>query len=419
MDGSDGGPGRHNRRRRGPRGGRIQPQETSPLTWCSVRLLFVIPGISGGGSERSLRELVPTLVEGGIDVSIVYMVERATDNKDELQRSGARLHRITEHRLDGRVRAIRRAIASTRPDIVHTTLFDADLAGRLAAWRPPGCSPVVLSSIVNTSYDRARLADPNVLPWKLHAVQLVDGWTARHLTDHFHAVSYAVKDAAVHVLGIGPDRVTVVARGRDARRLGTPSSERRARSRASLGLGRDARVIVTVGRQEFQKAQVDLVDAFDLIAGHHTNAQLLLVGRAGSQSRELTARIARSPHADRIRTLGARDDVPDILAAADVFALPSVYEGLPGAVTEAMALALPVVASRLPTLSDVVEDGRSGFLVPPRAPERLGETIGRLVDDPAERRRLGERGREVFLARFTAEQSHRRMINLYERLASA
>jgi glycosyltransferase involved in cell wall biosynthesis len=383
-----------------------------------VRLLFVIPGLSGGGSERSLRELVPTLVDNGIDVSIAYMVKRATDNEDELENAGARLHRITDVRLDGRARGVRRVIASERPSIVHTTLFEADLAGRLAAWRAPGCSPVVLSSIVNTSYDPVRLSDPNIRPWKLHAVRLVDGWTARHLTDHFHAVSGAVKSATVQALGIDPNRVTVVERGRDPGRLGEPSAVRRARVRDALRLRQDTPVIVTVGRQEFQKAQPDLVSAFDLIARSRPEAELLLVGRLGNGSQDVSDRVDRSPYRDRIRALGHRDDVADILAAADVFALPSLYEGFPGAAIEAMALGLPVVATQIPTMREVVEEGGSGFLVPPGNSEWLAEAIGRVLDDADMSRRLGERGRELFLTRLTADQSHRRMIELYERLVS-
>jgi glycosyltransferase involved in cell wall biosynthesis len=366
-----------------------------------------------------LRELVPTLIETGIDVSIAYMVQRPTDNEEELREAGARLNLITGPRFDSRIHDLRRVIANQRPDIVHTTLFDADIPGRLAAWRAPECSPVVLSSIVNMSYDPARLADPNVRPWKLQAARLLDGWTARHLTDHFHAVSWAVKSAAVASLGINPDRVTVIERGRDPVRLGVPSAERRARARATLGLGEEVRAIVTVGRQEFQKAQDDLVSAFELLAANHNDVELFLVGPSGNRSRELRVRVDGSGHRDRIHMLGHRDDVPDILAAADLFVFPSLYEGFPGAVIEAMALGLPVIASQLPTLQELVEDGCSGLLVPPGNPARLAEAIRRVVGDPRTSRRLGERGRELFLARLTTRESHRRTVQLYERLLAA
>lgn len=375
-----------------------------------------MPGLSGGGTERSMRELVPTLVGHHIDVSIVYMVQRPTDDVGHLERAGARLHLVPKRRLDAHVLGIRRVIALERPDIVHTSLYEADIAGRAAAWRAPGGRRVVLSSIVNTSYDPARVGDPNVPAWKLRGVRMIDGWTARNLTDHFHAVSHAVKDSAVQALGIDPGRVTVIERGRDPCRLGEPSSERRTRARGALGLERNAQVIVTVGRQEFQKGHVHLVGAFDALAAIRRDAELLIIGRIGNHSAQLEARVRQSPHRDRIRTLGHRDDVPDILAAADLFVLPSLYEGFPGAAIEAMALGLPVVASSLPTLREVVEEGASGLLVPPRDPAQLAEAMGRVLDDPKLARRLGDRGRELFLERLTGEQSHRRMIELYERL---
>jgi glycosyltransferase involved in cell wall biosynthesis len=383
-----------------------------------VRVLFVIPGLSGGGTERSLRELVPSLVGSGIDVSIAYFVRRAGDDTGELERAGAQLHLVTKPRLDGRVREIRRLLTLERPDIIHTSLFDADIAGRLAAWRVSGGSPVVLSSIVNTSYDVARLDDPNVRAWKLSVVRAVDGWTARRLANHFHAVSCAVKDAAVEALHIDPESVTVIERGRDPGRLGAPSPERRARVRANLAVNGDAKVIVTVGRQEFQKGHVYLVRAFDVLAGSRRDLVLLLVGGTGTRSTEIASAVDRSPHRDRIITLGQRDDVGDLLAASDVFVLPSLYEGFPGAAIEAMALGLPVVASNLATVRELVDDGASGLLVPPRDAGRLAEAIARVVDDPELAARLGDRGRERFLSRLTTEQSHRRMMDLYERLAA-
>jgi len=379
-------------------------------------VLFVIPGLSGGGTERSLRELVGTLVRRDIDVSIVYMVQRPTDDVAQLERAGARLHLVPKRRLGTHVLGIRRVITRERPDIVHTSLFEADIAGRVAAWRAPGGRRVVLSSIVNTSYDPARLDDPNVPEWKLRGVRMIDGWTARHLTDHFHAVSHAVKDSAVEALVIDSERVTVIERGRDPARLGEPSPERRTRSRDALGLEQDAQVIVTVGRQEFQKGHVHLVRAFDDVAATRPGVELLIVGRNGNHTAPLEARVQRSRFRDRIKTLGHRDDVADILAGADLFVLPSIYEGFPGAAIEAMALGLPVVASNVPTLREVVDDGCSGLLVPPRDPVQLAEAMGRVLDDPTLARRLGERGRELFLERLTADQSHRRMIELYERL---
>jgi glycosyltransferase involved in cell wall biosynthesis len=116
--------------------------------------------------------------------------------------------------------------------------------------------------------------------------------------------------------------------------------------------------------------------------------------------------------------LGHRNDLPEVLAASDVFAFPSLYEGLGGAAIEAMALGLPVLASDLPALREVVENGASALLVPPADPFALATALARLLDNEALRRRLGARGREIFRARFTLDRSQERMIELYRELAA-
>jgi glycosyltransferase involved in cell wall biosynthesis len=274
----------------------------------------------------------------------------------------------------------------------------------------------VITSLVNTSYGSARRADPNVHAWRLQLVRAVDGWTARRLTAHFHAVTAAVKAAAVSALHIRDDRVTVVERGRDPERLGRATPERRARVRATLGLHEDDEVVVNVGRQEYQKAQRDLLDAFALVARRRPRAALLIAGRAGNASADLARQHARSPVADRIRFLGHRDDVPDLLAAADVFAFPSLYEGTGGAAIEAMALGLPIVTTDIDAMREVVDGGRNALLAPPHAPGPLADAVTALLDDPARRLAFGARSRAIFEARFTLERSTRAMVELYERV---
>ncbi len=153
-------------------------------------------------------------------------------------------------------------------------------------------------------------------------------------------------------------------------------------------------MIVTVGRQEFQKAHVDLVSAFDLIAESRPDVELVLVGRSGNQSREVEACVARSPYHDRIHMLGHRDDVPDILAAADLFALPSLYEGFPrrGSRSDGARASCRCIAT-----ADAAR-GRRGRAQRPARPAartwgaRGGD--GRVARRPEASRRLGDRGRE-------------------------
>ena len=151
--------------------------------------------------------------------------------------------------------ALRRLIKTERPDLVHTALFDADLAGRLASI---GLRVPVMTTLANTAYDDARRGDPNVNARRLMVVKWIDGLTARHLTQHFHAVSQAVKDSTVERLGVPPDRITVVKRGRDETRLGERSPERRS---AWQELGLPMSRVCQCGAQEYQKSPSP-IDAF-------------------------------------------------------------------------------------------------------------------------------------------------------------
>jgi len=379
-----------------------------------VRVLYVINGLGTGGTERSLAELLPALRDGGVEPVIACLFHRHEGVHEALAARGFDVRVLPGPGWATRARALRRLVRATGPDLVHTAIFESDVLGRWAARRT---SVPVLTSLVNTSYGPARRADPHVRAWRLQAVRAVDGWTARHLTTHFHAVTEAVKEAAVDALHVRADRVTVIERGRDPERLGRTTPERRARVRATLGLGDDDEVVLNVGRQEYQKAQRDLLDAFAFVAARRARAVLLIAGREGNASPELARQHARSPAADRIRFLGHRDDIPDLLAAADVFAFPSLYEGTGGAAIEAMAMGLPIVTSDIDAMREVVEEGRNALLVPPHAPRPLAEAIAALLDDPARRLAFGASSRAIFEARFTLARSARAMVELYGRVS--
>jgi glycosyltransferase involved in cell wall biosynthesis len=381
-----------------------------------VRVLHLIDSFLPGGAERSLNELVPRFEAAGVRCDVVALTRLTGDVQiTETERTyEARFCSATT--LPGRVAELRRIIRAERPDMVHTTLFRSDVHGRLAAWRTPAR---VLTSLVNTSYEPARLADPNVRRSRLAAARELDGWTARHLTDHFHAITRAAADSAVRHLRIDPARITVIPRGRDEARLGRPGPQRRAAVRAALGLPADATVLCTVGRQDPQKGHDVLLAAFDRLAAARPEVWLLVVGRAGHATPALEAHLSRSPAAvrERVRLLGHRRDVGDLLAASDVFVFPSRYEGLGGAVVEALALALPVVASDLPALREVVTPDREGLLVPPGDPAALAAAVAHLLASPQRRAEMGAAARRRFEEAFSLDRVAEAMIALYERVA--
>lgn len=377
-----------------------------------MRVLYVINSLGAGGAEQSLVELLDPLAGRGIDVSVATLAGPAAGVRPEPGRA-VKTAVLEGRGLPAQTMRLIRHVRRSRPDLIHTSLFNADIAGRVAG-RVSGVP--VLTSLVNTMYDPTRLEDPAVDVRKLRVVQTLDSFTARRLTDHFHAITHAVKDSCVQTMGLDPTKVTVVERGRDRGRLGQPGPRRRHRVREALELPQDAPVVVTVGRQEWQKAHTDLVSAFRVVAGRLEDAYLLIAGRSGHASSELELARRASGVADRIRVLGHRDDVADVLSAADVFAFPSRYEGLGGSVIEAMALGLPLVVSRIPALEEVVEENENAWLVDAGDVTGLADALAKLLSDVDTRRRFGERSSAIFEERFTLSSSANRMAALYHDL---
>lgn len=378
-----------------------------------LKLHYLIPSLGPGGAERSLAEMLPHFRAAGIKTKIVCLRRWREGFGPEVEEGGNQVHYLEGRNLAGWILSYRRMALADRPHLVQTTLFESHVVGRLGT---VGTGMPVLSSLVGLPYDRVRAADPALNHRAFWFVRQIDGWTARHLTTHFHAITHAVRDAYVDKLGLDAERIAVIERGRGLDRLGTPSPERRRAARAMLEIPEDAELLVSAGRQEFQKGHENLLHAMPEILRRRPRVILLHAGRDGQTTRRLREIHEMHGLGDRVRFLGHRDDVAEILAAADLFVFPSISEGLGGAVIEAMALGLPVVASDIPALREVVEDGRTGTLVEPQNPDALAFAIAGLLNEPSRMRSYGNHGRARFHERFEIERSAARMIELYRSL---
>lgn len=380
-----------------------------------MRVLHVIDSLAQGGAEQSLAEMLPYLSDAGVR-SLVATLHRREGVETLVREAGAPVRVLDGGGRPGRLRSLRQLVLRSRPDLVHTTLFEASVLGRLACW---GTGIPVLTSLVNVLYVGEHARDPNIRRSRLLAARMVEAWTSRHLTAHFHAITTVVKRSAVETLGIPPDRITIIERGRDRRRLGEPSAQRRLSARRQLGVAPTDTVLLNMGRHEYQKGQRYLLEAFQILVRNRPNLVLLVAGRTGNATPDLERLIDREGLGGRVRLLGFRRDVPDLLAAADVFVFPSLFEGLGGSVIEAMAMGLPVVASDLPAVREVVDPGRSAVLVPPRDAPRLAGAVAGLLDDPDQAVSFGRAGLRIFDERFQLSASSARMVDLYRWVIAA
>jgi glycosyltransferase involved in cell wall biosynthesis len=317
-----------------------------------VRVLYIIDSLIGGGAEHSLAHMAPGYGDHGIELHVAFLKSR-WDVAEALREAGAELHptALDESRPRQLV-ALIRLIRRLEPDIVHTTLWEADVLGRTAAvftGRP------VVSTFANSNYSSAQVGDPAVSPTKLRLAQLVDVVSARAVV-RFHAVSNQVADDMAPRMRVRRDRIIVVPRARRRDRLGEPSAARRQAVRTSLGIEADTPVVLAVARQEHQKGIDVLVEATSQLTSRFADLLVLVAGRSGRATETLAAQVDALGLTGTVRFLGARNDVADLMVASDVVSVPSRVEGMPGTVLEAMALERPVVASDIPMVREAIGD---------------------------------------------------------------
>lgn len=375
-----------------------------------VHILYLIPGLDGsGGAERALAALAGPYRRRGVQLDVVTFTGR-DGLASEIEAEGATVRSVPAGSPPKVALEVRGLVRSRRPDLVHTTLFDADLAGRVGGRL--GGAPVV-SSLVNVAYGPEQRANPALKPWKLEVARAADRATAL-LARRFHALSPHVAAVMGPRLGIRPDHIDVVPRGRDAARLGQPGAERRASVRRALGIGDATPLVVAAARHEYQKGLDVLVRAWPSVREAEPEARLLIGGRSGNETELLERLIADQGPDAGIELIGPRDDVADLLCAADAFVVPSRWEGLGSILVEAMALGAPVVASAVGPIPDLA--GSWAHLVPADDPAALADGVVATLRQPeGEHARRARVATRQFEEGFTLDAVADAMVAFYER----
>jgi glycosyltransferase involved in cell wall biosynthesis len=378
-----------------------------------MKVLHLIETLQVGGAEKSLLQILPRL---RATEPVMCHVYEDSEMRPEYEAAGVLVVSLDvppKYNFASAIRKVERLVRRERPALIHTTLFRAEVVGRVVGRRLG--LPVVCSFVSDCYADIRWQTLSRAERIKLKGVQLVDRWTAGMAT-HFVANSRAVAEAQVRALRIPPDRVTVIHRGRDPTRFATRLDPARERAfRGALDLPRAAPVVVNVGRLVESKGQAELIEAFARVLREVPDAMLLIAGD-GPERSNLEA-LARSRGLDeRVRLLGTRDDIPELLALASVFAFPSHYEGHPGAVVEAMFAGKAIVLADNPVHRETIEDGRTGILVPVQRTEALAAAITALLGDPDRAAELGTRAREDALRRFDIARTAVEYDELYLRI---
>jgi glycosyltransferase involved in cell wall biosynthesis len=355
-----------------------------------LRVAFVVPDLGLGGAERHVTTLVGRIDRRLFDPSVICL-GREGELFPSLAANGVpgiALHRTKRQALQCLVDLVR-TLRRTAPDVVVLRGYNAELLGRVAA---------VLARV------------PHVVVWVHNCGDLTPRGRVRRLgdavldrvTDAYFGVAHAQVPYLVEDLDLPRRKVRIIHNGVDPSRFDGAADPA---TRRALGLPRDALVAAVVAALRPEKDHETFLRAAALVAAAEPRARFLVIG--DGPRRPALEQLADSLGlADRVVFTGARDDVGSLLAAVDVFVLSSfTIECFPMALLEAMAASRPAVCTDVGGVPEMLEDGVTGHLVPPRDAGALAERLIGLLGDEESRRALGAAARARVAAEFTLERS--------------
>lgn len=360
-----------------------------------MKVALAIETDSPGGAEVMLLELARGLLAEGVDVFALGPLGGEGWLTERLAACGVHRELLPFPGPFGlgAVSEISRLLAKHRPDVLHSHEFMMSTMGAFAT-RGRDCRHVItMHGGVYFASNLRRRASLRL---------------AAETSDHMVAVSQQSRVVLSRQLLLRPDRIEVVPNGVTPRK-GTGSAVRR-----ELGLQDDQLLLLAVGSLYPVKGHVHLIEALSLIGSNDNRVRVAIAGQGGEESR-LRALADDLGVASAVHFLGFRSDVPELLDAADVFVMPSLSEGMPMAMIEAMLASLPIVSTNVGGIPELLTSPDMGVLVDPSDPKGLAEAIRTLVDDPEEMQRLGRAARERALAHFTSSTMVERYLELYRR----
>jgi glycosyltransferase involved in cell wall biosynthesis len=374
-----------------------------------MRVVHVIKATRISGAERHLLTLLPAMVQRGLDVHLLLLLEPDKPMAAfvaQAEAGGIHVQRLLIRRdYDVRlIYALRKRLRTLEPDVVHTHLIHADVLAIPAA-RLAGV-PVIITGRHNDDAFRRRLL-----------IRTLNRRLWRSATAGI-AISDAIRQFAAAVERAPAARIHVVHYGIDYASLSPQQiSSARADLRQMLGVPDDALLLGTAARLIQQKGLSYALRALGQIKADYPHLYYVIAGEGPLQD-ALEKEARRLGLQRRVIFLGWREDVLDIMAGLDVFLLPSLWEGLGLVLLEAMSRRLPIVASDVSAIPEVVTHGETGILVPPGQPAPLAEALRQLLDDAPLRRHMGLLGEDRLETHFSSQRMIDETLTIYRDLCA-
>jgi glycosyltransferase involved in cell wall biosynthesis len=370
-----------------------------PRRSMKARIVLLSTSLGMGGADRQVLHLARALLAHDYEVHLVSMTPLEEMGLQALT-EGLPIVSLEMKRGQADRRAFQqlvRLLQSWKPHLLTSFMYHANLLGRLAG-RWAGV-PLIVTSI------RSEQTGSAARDWLMRSTN----WMDQCCTTNSEQVASSLATRGL----LRRDKVKVIPNGVDVDAFAS-APELRCKIREDLKLAPSEFVWLAVGRLLPQKDYPTLLTAFQPLAG--AGARLLIAGR-GPLLESLQQQVQQLGTSSEVTFLGVRDDVPELLAAADGFVLSSAWEGMPNVVMEALAAGKPVVATHVGGVGELVENEESGFLVPPRDSDALSQAMRRLMMLTGEQRQqMGMRGRDQVIAKYSVDAMADQWMGLYREL---
>jgi len=362
-----------------------------------MRILFHISELDIGGAERMLFMLASGLVERGHEVEVACLTGNGAVGA-WLEKAGIRVHYLNARKSwpPSLYLPLRKVVRDFRPEVLHNFLFHANMIGRFVGWLSG--VPAVICAVRVEDVERGfRLRVDGATHWMMHRQTCVSE-SARKFTHEKSSIPL--------------EKLIAVPNAVDLSKFENLES---GKLRRKLEVADDVAILLTVGRLSKQKGLQFLLRAMPEVLNKFSKVSLALVGAGEDEAalKELTRELGIQ---EAVRFLGWHSEIPEFLKDADLFVLPSLWEGMPNVILEAMASGVPSVATEVGGTTELVSDGETGFLVPPADSGALARKIISLLKDEELRTRMGRNALERARSHFSPGRMIDRNEQLYDEL---
>jgi glycosyltransferase involved in cell wall biosynthesis len=372
-----------------------------------IKIVYIITSTSVGGAEKILYYTVTGLDLTKYTVSVCSLKEKK-EIAEKIEKSGVSVHCLgmnNEEGVIGWLSSVKTLfflffyLKRMRPTIVHSFLFRANILARIAGYLAG--VPVIISSIRVMGGEKRYY----------HFLERVTSF----MVDHYVTVSESIKDYILHTTKKPAENVSVIYNGIDLKRENNVQAHN---IKEYFNLEDKDRLLVTVGRLNIQKGHCYLFQAISKVLKKISNLKLLVVGE-GEEEKKLKNLVELLDLTGSIVFTGLRDDIENILSIAELFVFPSLWEGLPNALLEAMAAGKPVIATTVGGVSELVVPGKTGLLIPPKDTDALAHAIIKLLRNKFQAKKMGNAARVRVEQHFTISGTVEKTENLYRELLKA